>query len=375
MKWKIPLYKIFTDRDDNKAVNKVLQRGMDWAIGHEIAEFEKKIANYIGTKYCVAFNSGTSAGHAALLAIGIDSGEIIVPSFTFISTANWPLMVNAKPKFVDIEEENFGLSPERVKLEMTKNTKAIIPIHYGGLPCKIGEINRIARNKKITLIEDCAESFGAKIKGIPVGTFGKMSIFSFAPNKILTTGEGGVICTDSRKIFEKLQLIRSHGRKVNENYFKTSRLPDYISIGYNWRMSSMTAALGLSQFDKLDRIIQLRRRHARFYVLKLKKIKEVTLPDEPKDHLHVYQLFTIQLKNNLIRNKLQKFLADRGIMTKIFFEPIHLSNFYKKSGFGKKSLPNTEKISQTVLSLPIFPGLKSEEIRHICDSIKEFFQN
>jgi len=375
MKWKIPLYKIFTDRDDNKAVNKVLQRGMDWAIGHEIAEFEKKIANYIGTKYCVAFNSGTSAGHAALLAININSGEVIVPSFTFISTANWPLMVNAKPKFVDIEEENFGLSPERVKVEITKNTKAIIPIHYGGRPCKIIEINRIARNKKITLIEDCAESFGAKIKGVSVGTFGQMSIFSFAPNKILTTGEGGVICTDSRKIFEKLQLIRSHGRKVNENYFKTSQLPNYISIGYNWRMSSMTAALGLSQFDKLDRIIQLRRRHARFYVLKLKKIKEVTLPDEPKDHLHVYQLFTIQLKNNLIRNELQKFLASRGIMTKVFFEPIHLSKFYRKSGFGKKSLSNTEKISQTVLSLPIFPGLKSEEIRHICDSIKEFFQN
>ena len=375
MKWKIPLYKIFTDMDDNKAVNKVLQRGMDWAIGHEIAEFEKKIANYIGTKYCVAFNSGTSAGHAALLAININSGEVIVPSFTFISTANWPLMVNAKPKFVDIEEENFGLSPERVKVEITKNTKAIIPIHYGGRPCKIIEINRIARNKKITLIEDCAESFGAKIKGVSVGTFGQMSIFSFAPNKILTTGEGGVICTDSRKIFEKLQLIRSHGRKVNENYFKTSQLPNYISIGYNWRMSSMTAALGLSQFDKLDRIIQLRRRHARFYVLKLKKINEIKLPDEPKDHLHVYQLFTIQLKNNLIRNELQKFLASRGIMTKVFFEPIHLSKFYRKSGFGKKSLPNTEKISQTVLSLPIFPGLKSEEITHICDSIKEFFQN
>ena len=375
MTGKIPLYKIFTDREDNRAVNKVLQRGMDWAIGPEIAEFEKKLANYIGTKHCIAFNSGTSAGHAALLAININSGEVIVPSFTFISTANWPLMVNAKPKFVDIEEENFGLNPERVKLEITKNIKAIIPIHYGGRPCKIIEINRIARNKKIPLIEDCAEALGTKIKGVSVGTFGQMSIFSFAPNKILTTGEGGAICTDSRKIFEKLQLIRSHGRKVNENYFKTSQLPNYISIGYNWRMSSMTAALGLSQFDKLDKIIQLRRRHARFYVLKLKKIKEVTLPDEPKDHLHVYQLFTIQLKNNLIRNKLQKFLAGKGIMTKVFFEPIHLSKFYRKSGFGKKSLSNTEKISQTVLSLPIFPGLKSEEITYICDSIKEFFQN
>jgi perosamine synthetase len=375
MAGKIPLYKIFTDREDNRAVNKVLQRGMDWAIGPEIAEFEKKLASYIGTKYCIAFNSGTSAGHAALLAININSGEVIVPSFTFISTANWPLMVNAKPKFVDIEEENFGLNPERVKSEITKNTKAIIPIHYGGLPCKIIEINRIARNKKIPLIEDCAEAFGTKIKGVSVGTFGQMSIFSFAPNKILTTGEGGAICTDSRKIFEKLQLIRSHGRLINENYFKTSQLPNYISIGYNWRMSSMTAALGLSQFDKLDRIIQLRRRHARFYVSKLKKINEIKLPDEPKDHLHVYQLFTIQLKNNLIRHKLQKFLASKGIMTKVFFEPIHLSKFYKKSGFGKKSLSNTEKIGRTVLSLPIFPGLKSEEITHICDSIKEFFQN
>ena len=375
MAGKIPLYKIFTDREDNRAVNKVLQRGMDWAIGPEITEFEKKLASYIGTKYCIAFNSGTSAGHAALLAININSGEVIVPSFTFISTANWPLMVNAKPKFVDIEEENFGLNPERVKSEITKNTKAIIPIHYGGLPCKIIEINRIARNKKIPLIEDCAEALGTKIKGVSVGTFGQMSIFSFAPNKILTTGEGGAICTDSRKIFEKLQLIRSHGRLINENYFKTSQLPNYISIGYNWRMSSMTAALGLSQFDKLDRIIQLRRRHARFYVSKLKKINEIKLPDEPKDHLHVYQLFTIQLKNNLIRHKLQKFLASKGIMTKVFFEPIHLSKFYKKSGFGKKSLSNTEKISRTVLSLPIFPGLKSEEITHICDSIKEFFQN
>ena len=375
MAGKIPLYKIFTDREDNRAVNKVLQRGMDWAIGPEITEFEKKLASYIGTKYCIAFNSGTSAGHAALLAININSGEVIVPSFTFISTANWPLMVNAKPKFVDIEEENFGLNPERVKSEITKNTKAIIPIHYGGLPCKIIEINRIARNKKIPLIEDCAEALGTKIKGVSVGTFGQMSIFSFAPNKILTTGEGGAICTDSRKIFEKLQLIRSHGRLINENYFKTSQSPNYISIGYNWRMSSMTAALGLSQFDKLDRIIQLRRRHARFYVSKLKKINEIKLPDEPKDHLHVYQLFTIQLKNNLIRHKLQKFLASKGIMTKVFFEPIHLSKFYKKSGFGKKSLSNTEKISRTVLSLPIFPGLKSEEITHICDSIKEFFQN
>ena len=373
MKWKIPLYRIETNDEDIKNIKRVLQRKMDWAIGSEIPEFEKKIANYVNSKFCVVFNSGTSAGHAALLATKINSGNIIIPSFTFIATSNWPLMVNSKPNFSDIEEEHLGLDPQKLENSITKTTKAIIPIHYAGLPCKISEISKIARNKKIILIEDCAEALGAQINGKSVGTFGEMSIFSFAPNKIITTGEGGAVCTNSEKFYKKLQLIRSHGSKVNENYFKTNLSPDYISIGYNWRMSSMTAALGLSQFDKLEKNIRLRRRHAQYYKSKLQKIKEIKLPSKPKDHLHVYQLFTIRLKNNLIRNNLQKFLTSKQIMTKVYFEPTHLSNFYKKSGFGKKNLPNTEKISQTVLSLPIFPGLKSEEIKYICDSIKEFF--
>ena len=372
MKWKIPLYKIFTDRDDNKAVNKVLQRGMDWAIGHEIAEFEKKIANYIGTKYCVAFNSGTSAGHAALLAININSGEVIVPSFTFISTANWPLMVNAKPKFVDIEEENFGLNPERVKLEITKNTKAIIPIHYGGRPCKIIEINRIARNKKITLIEDCAESFGAKIKGVSVGTFGQMSIFSFAPNKILTTGEGGAICTDSRKIFEKLQLIRSHGRKIG-NYFLSTKKPEYVQLGYNWRMSSIAAAIGLSQLNKIEKLISLRRKNAKILNSHLKKIQDISLPPEPENYKHVFQLYSILTPNQSIRNKLQKHLTSKGIMSKVFFFPVHLTAYHKKIN-RIQSLKTTENISRRTLSLPMYPNMKKEEIQLICETISEFFE-
>ena len=373
MAGKIPLYKIFTDREDNRAVNKVLQRGMDWAIGPEIAEFEKKLASYIGTKYCIAFNSGTSAGHAALLAININSGEVIVPSFTFISTANWPLMVNAKPKFVDIEEENFGLNPERVKSEITKNTKAIIPIHYGGLPCKIIEINRIARNKKIPLIEDCAEAFGTKIKGVSVGTFGQMSIFSFAPNKILTTGEGGAICTDSRKIFEKLQLIRSHGRLINENYFKTSQLPNYISIGYNWRMSSMTAALGISQLSKLDKLISKRRKNAQYLSSKLNKHSKIILPFDYKNHKSIFQLFSIRVTDNL-RDNLMAFLTNKGIMSKIFFEPVHLSKFYAKNMNKKISLPKTEKISQQVLTLPMYPSLTKGDMNFISDSIDEFME-
>ena len=147
MDWKIPLYRIFTDKEDEKLISKVLSRKMDWAIGPEILEFEKRISNYIGTKYCVTFNSGTSAGHAALLALNISSGEVLVPSFTFIATANWPLMVKAKPKFVDIDEKRFGMNPKSLVKQISKRTKAIIPIHYGGLSCDIEEIRKIGLKK------------------------------------------------------------------------------------------------------------------------------------------------------------------------------------------------------------------------------------
>ena len=374
MNWKIPLYRIFTDNADEKLISKVLSRQMDWAIGPEILEFEKKLSNYVGTKYCLTFNSGTSAGHAALLALNINSGDVLVPSFTFIATANWPLMVNAKPKFVDIDEKRFGMDPQSLDKKISKNTKAIIPIHYGGLPCEINELKKISSNKNIPLIEDCAEALGTKINGKSAGIYGKISIFSFAPNKILTTGEGGAICTNSKNLFEKLKLIRSHGRELNNNYFKTNEQANYTSIGYNWRMSSITAALGNSQFNKIDKILRLRKKYARIYDQQFKKIEQITTPFVSDNEEHVYQLYTIRLENQKIRNKLQQYLTKKRIMTKIFFDPIHLSNFYKKLGYQKNQLPVTQKISKTILSLPIFPGLKKEEISYVCNSVKEFFE-
>ena len=374
MNWKIPLYRIFTDDEDEKLISKVLSRQMDWAIGPEILEFEKKLSNYVGTKYCLTFNSGTSAGHAALLALNINSGDVLVPSFTFIATANWPLMVNAKPKFVDIDEKRFGMDPQSLDKKISKNTKAIIPIHYGGLPCEINELKKISLNKNIPLIEDCAEALGTKINGKSAGIYGKISIFSFAPNKILTTGEGGAICTNSKNLFEKLKLIRSHGRELNNNYFKTNQQANYTSIGYNWRMSSITAALGNSQFNKIDKILRLRKKYARIYDQQFKKIEQITTPFVSDNEEHVYQLYTIRLENQKIRNKLQQYLTKKRIMTKIFFDPIHLSNFYKKLGYEKNQLPVTQKISKTILSLPIFPGLKKEEISYVYNSVKEFFE-
>ena len=374
-KWKIPLYKVFTDEKDIKQISNVLKRGMDWAIGPEIEKLESSLAQYIGRKYCVTFNSGTSAGHAALIALGIsDKSEVIVPSFTFISTANWPLMVRASPKFADIETQTYGMDPKDLESKISKKTKAVIPVHYGGLPCKINEIKEISNRNKFYLIEDAAESFGASLNGRKTGSFGDISIFSFAGNKILTTGEGGALCTDSKELYEKIKLIRSHGRQLHSGYFSSMKDHDYFSLGYNWRMSSITAALGLSQFDKIEKIIRMRRSNAEYYRLKLKKIKEITLQEEPPNFKHVYQFYPILLHNSAIRAKLMSFLASKGIMTRVFFKPVHKTKFFSKIGYGSASLPNTEKTSKQILALPMYPTLRKEQITYITDSITEFFE-
>ena len=209
MKWKIPLYKVDWDKEDVRTVTNVIKRGMDWAIGPEIEEFEQSLANYHDSKYCVVFNSGTSAGHAALLSLNLKpSSEIIVPSFTFIATANWPLMVGTKPIFSEIEEETLGMDPSYLDSIISKKTKVLMPIHYGGMPCKIIEIKKFAEQHKLILIEDSAESIGSTIGNKKTGSFGDMSILSFAGNKVLTTGEGGAVIVNSKKTYEKLKLIR-----------------------------------------------------------------------------------------------------------------------------------------------------------------------
>ncbi len=376
IKWKIPLYKVFTDENDIKQISNILKRGMDWAIGPEIEKFETHLAQYIGRKYCITFNSGTSAGHAALIALGINAkSEVIVPSLTFISTANWPLMVQSSLKFADIEIQTYGMDPEDLETKITKKTKAVIPVHYGGLSCKIDEIKEISNKNKFYLIEDAAESFGASLNGRKIGSFGTVSIFSFAGNKILTTGEGGAICTDSKELYEKIKLIRSHGRQLHSGYFSSMQDHDYYSLGYNWRMSSITAALGLSQLDKVEKMIDMRRKNAKYYQSKLKKIKEITLQEEPSGFKHVYQFYSILLRNSTIRTKLMNFLASKGIMTRVFFKPVHKTVFFSKIGYGSLSLPNTKKISTQILALPMFPTLRKEEINYIVDTITEFFEH
>lgn len=373
MSWKIPLFKIYWDKEDVRAVSNAIKKGMYWAIGPHIEEFEKGISEYIGTKYSAVFNSGTSALHAVLLAYGIGDGdEVIVPSFTFIATANAPLFVGARPIFADIEDKTYGLNPEDVKEKITAKTKAIIPIHYGGSPCLINELKEIAKDNDLILIEDAAEALGAMVDGKKVGTFGDVALLSFCQNKVITTGEGGAIVTDSKEIHEKLKLVRSHGRLGNESYFTSTKYVDYIDLGYNFRMSNITAALGVAQLKKVDKIIKLRRKNAEYLTKKLAKVDEVTPPSPPKGYFHVYQMYTIRVKDGR-RDALSEYLAKKGIMTKVFFYPVHLTHFYREKLGYKTELPMTEEISKQVLTLPIYPTLTREEMDYIIKAVETFF--
>jgi perosamine synthetase len=373
MTWEYPLFKIFWDNDDIINVNSAIQSGMNWAIGPEISKFEKLIADYVGVKYCITCNSGTSALHSALLAYGIGNGdEVIVPSFSFIATANAPLFVHAKPVFADIENSTLGLDPEDVLEKITPKTKVIIPVHYGGCPCRIRELKEIAEDYNLLLIEDAAEAFGAKIGDQNIGAFGDSSILSFCQNKIITTGEGGAIVTNSKECIEKMKLICSHGRLDTSDYFSSNEIMDYVTLGYNFRMSNISASLGISQIKKIDSIIRMRREIAENYISLFSGLEDyILIPKPPSNYNHVYQLFSVTVK---YRDELMKYLADKGIMSKIYFPPAHLTHWFKNILHYDCNLPVTENISESIISLPIYPKMPNSDTEYIVDEIRRFFE-
>jgi len=372
MGYKIPLYKIYWDEEDVNNTVAAIKEGMFWAIGPNIGKFEKMVADYAGVEYAVALNSGTSALHAILLAYEIGQGdEVIVPSFTFVATANSALFTGAKPVFADIEEETYGLDTEDVKERITGKTKAIMPIHYGGLPCKASELKEIAEDHDLLLIEDAAESIGASIHGKKAGSFGNAAMFSFCGNKVITTGEGGMIVTGSQEACERLRLIRSHGRLDAGNYFASSRSMEYVVLGFNWRMSNITAALGVSQMTKLDKLIRMRRSNAEYLTEELANVHGLKTPSAPSGYYHIYQMFTVRAEK---RDALKNYLDGKGIMTKIYFEPVHLTDFYRKAfNYKEGELPVTENLARQVLTLPMYPTLSQEDMDFVAKSITEFY--
>ncbi|MBU2545113.1 DegT/DnrJ/EryC1/StrS family aminotransferase, partial [Patescibacteria group bacterium] len=312
--------------------------------------------------HAVVFNSGTSALHALMIALEIGEGdEVIVPSFSFIATANAPLFVSAKPVFADIDDITYGLEIEDVKSKITDRTKAIMPVHYGGAVCgDIKKLQGLCKEKGIYLIEDAAESFGAKLGEEKVGTFGDVAMFSFCQTKVFTTGEGGCIVTNSKEVADKLRLIGDHGRKEKE----------YVSLGYCWRMPDCLAGLGISQLGKVDELIKIRREKADYYRNGLSGVGDIFIPQFSSDMFHVYQEFHIRTKS---RDALKKHLTEKGIGTRISFPPIHKSHYYKEVlGYNVK-LPNTEKIASETLTLPLYPTLTKEEMDYVIEQVKNFY--
>ena len=373
--WKVPLFKIFWDRNDLEAVSAVIKRGSYWAEGPEIAEFENSLQKYTGAKHAVVFNSGTSALHAVLEVFGVKGKEIIVPAFTFISSVNAVILAGAKPVFAEVEADSYGLDAKDVEKKIGDNTAAILPTHYAGSVARdIEKLAELAEKNNIPLVEDAAESLGAKLNNKMAGRFGKAGMYSFCQNKIIAAGEGGVLVTDNDEVAEKLKVFRSHGRDAGENYFSSTVQEDYSLIGYNYRMPSILAALGKSQLEKINKLIEMRRKNAAYYNEKLAGIEGIKIQKEQAGSKNVYQLYTIEVKDEK-RDKLQKYLKGKGIMTKVYFAPVHLKTVYRqKFGCKEGMLPFTEKLSCQVLSLPFYPGMLKKEISIVADSIKSFFR-
>ena len=345
-----------------EAVERVLRSGR-LAQGLQVEEFEALFASYIGSKYAIATSSGTAALHIALLASGIGNGdEVITTPFSFIATANAILFCGAKPVFVDIDKDTFGLDPSLIRARITSKTKAVLPVHLYGQPCDMKEILRICRERNLILLEDACQAHGAEYRGQKVGSFG-IGCFSFYPTKNMTTGEGGMITTDNGDIAERARMIRSHGQK--ERYI-------HEVLGYNYRMTDIAAAIGICQLKKLDEFNRQRIEHARFLSERLDKITGLSVPFIAPDVKHVFHQFTIRVTRDfrMSRDELKQKLKDKGIVTEVYYPlPIHKQPVYKELGYNA-SLPNAEKACAEVLSLPVHPLLTEEELDYIVETIK-----
>ena len=353
----IPIAKPQLDENEIQAVTDVLRSGMI-AEGQRVAEFEESFAEYTGTKHAVAVNSGTAALHAALLAEGIGKGdEVITSSFSFIATANSILFTGAKPVFADIKADTFNLDPHLIEEKITPATRAIMPVHLYGYPAEMDAIKDIAEDRGLIIIEDACQAHGATYKGKRVGSFGT-GAFSFYPTKNMTTSEGGIITTDNEEVAAKARMIRAHGSK--QRYL-------HEILGYNLRMTDISAAIGLAQLKKLPGYTERRQHNARLLNEKLSDIEGIQCPILKDNCSHSFHQYTIRTHN---RDELSDYLRTKGIGSGIYYPiPIHRQPFYKEIGYND-SLLVTEKASREVLSLPVHPGVTGEDIDTIANAIR-----
>ena len=332
--------------------------------GPIVAEFEEKMANYMGVKNAIAVNSGTSSMLLSLDALGIGNGdEVITTPFTFAATSNVIIQRNAHPIFVDIEPDTFNLDPKKIEAVITEKTKAIMPIDYGGQSAEILEINEIAEKHGLAVIEDAAPALGGVHKNKKVGSISTMTGFSFGPDKNLNTGEGGLIVTNDNELAEKCKILRKNG---------ADRRYHHVEIGWNAKMPDPNAALGISQLKRIDEILDKKNQLADYYNKKLEGISEIITPTIRNYNKHTFMLYVILFKNNKLREKIRIGLENNGVETRINFPPLHLQPIYKKLyNFSNGMLPICEDISERVLGLPIFLKMTEEEQDYITDIIRK----
>jgi perosamine synthetase len=367
---EIPLFEIDWSPSDIEAVTDSIERGGYWAKGPYIGEFEANIEAYLGVDHALVVNSGTTALVAALEGLGVGEGdEVIVPSFTFIATANAVRLVGAKPVFADIERETYGLDPTAVEARITDSTAAILPVHCYGAACRIHELADVADDHGVALLEDAAEAFGTESDGQSIGTVGDVAALSFCQNKIVPTGEGGAVVTDDDEIARRVELYRSHGR-ASADYFETASSGEYVATGTNIRMSDLTAALGYSQLDRVDELIAGRQQAADRLNAGFAPISGVS-PHQPLDGgTHVYQLYTVELSAEIDREHVIETLADHDISSKVYWDPpVHRTTNYDGTS-DIPELPVTDDIASRVLSLPMHPNLSEHETDRIVAAVE-----
>ena len=361
----IPIAKPIISKEEKQAVMDVMDSGM-LAQGKKVQELETEFAKFCGSKYAVAVNNGTAALHASLYALGIKEGdEVITTPFTFIATANSIIMQNAKPIFVDIEEDTFNIDPKKIVEKITSYTKAILFVDLFGHIANMDEIKKIAKEHNLLLIEDACQAHGAEYNGKKAGTFGDMSAFSFYATKNMMCGEGGIITTDNEKYLELVKRFSHHGQSEQTRY-------QYYDLGYNYRMLDITAAIAIEQLKKVEEFTKKRIHNAKLLSDGLSKLSWIQIPKVEDGFKHVYHQYTIKVDAK-IRDKLINHLKENDVGCGVFYpKPLHLHPFFLKKGYKKGDFEISELVAKQVISLPVNPYVNDDDIKKIIDVIGDF---
>jgi perosamine synthetase len=365
-KIKVPFVLPEITSHDKKTILQVLNNNL-LTDGPNLKDFENKFAKFTGAKYAIGVSNATAALQLSLKAIGIKKDdEVIVPDITFVATANSVIFANATPVIADVSEDDFNISLVSIEKSITKRTKAIIPVHFAGKPCQMIKIKKLAKKYNIKIIEDCAHAIGSQTNKKHVGTFGETGCFSFYPTKNLTTFEGGMVITNSKKIAEKIKLLRNHGimRSLHDRFSKGKPWDyDVLLPGYNYRLDEIRSALGVSQLKRLIANNKKRQNAFRYYNSSLKKKTGVITPKMENNEVHSCHLYVLRIKKSKSHSRdavFQKFLKN-GIRSSVHYKPLHEFSVYKKYGKTYDDLSNSKKLFKEFLSLPLYPQITKKQ--------------